>query len=370
MKFSRSTLAVALSSALLLSACSGDGDVVGTDSTTEASTPDGSGTTATSEDDAATTTAPGGTDDAASTTAAMTTDEEGAALSLEEAEEAAQTILTRRVEADQGDGEEVREAQKLSMMGNARKAHEAADQLESVTGEPSELSIEDLESTVLAISRDDGELPMFLLVQTVPEEGMPVLHLLESRTGDAKDFRISWEAPMLPGTEVPTFDRRSAGSPVLRSGSGDLAQAPRDLLKDLATIVTYPQPEESPSIRSNGYAPSVRSAAQDQADAVAGRASLTEKNWLVSEDTRTLLFEDGSAFVMGNLLRDTQFKVDPGSALTTTDSFRVFQDSSSLSEEAVLRTSVFVGLHAPAKDNTFMPEIIAAHEQLVDAWGS
>lgn len=388
MKFSRSTLAVALSSALILSACSGDGDVVEPTTATDVDT-DGADTTAASDDgatstaageDASSTTAPDGTDtaagtggpgdDAASTTAVMTTDEEGAVLSLEEAEEAAGTILAARVEADQGDGDDVRDAQRMSMMGNVRKAHEAADQLESVTGEPPEVEVEDLEPNVLAISRDDGELPMFLLVQTVPEEGMPLLHLLESRTGETKDFRISWEAPMLPGTEVPSFDRRSLGTPVLRTGQGDLADVPRDLLKELAAMVSYPQPDEDARIRTNGYAPSVRSAARDQADTVAGQARLLEKNWLVSDDTKTLLFEDGTAFVMGTLLRDTQFRVDSGSTLTPTESFRVFQDSSSLSEEAVLRTTVFVGLHAPTADADFAPEMIAAREQLVDAWGS
>ena len=36
----------------------------------------------------------------------------------------------------------------------------------------------------VAISRDDGEMPHLLLVQTVPESGVPQLHLMESRTGE------------------------------------------------------------------------------------------------------------------------------------------------------------------------------------------
>lgn len=375
MKFSRSTLAVALSSALLLSACSGDGDGVDPTSTAGASTPaestsDPDASTSTAGEDASSTSAPAAAGDDAATTTAVTTDAENAVLPLDEAEEVARTILTARIEADQGDGDDVRDAQRMSMMGNVRTAHEAADKLESITGEPPEVAVEDVEPNVLAISRDDGELPMFLLVQTVPEEGMPVLHLLESRTGETKDFRISWEAPMLPGTEVPTFDRRSLGTPVLREGQGDLTKSPHELLKTLAAMVSYPQPEEAPTIRTNGYGPSVRSAARTQADAVAGQATLREKNWLVSEDTKTLLFEDGSAFVMGTLLRDTQFSVDSGSTLTPPDTFRVFQDSASLSEEAVLRTSIFVGVHAPTQDDDYTPEMIAAREQLIDAWGS
>lgn len=281
-------------------------------------------------------------------------------------------MLTARMQADQGDGRDIRDYQRASLMVNARKAHEAADRLESVTGAPPEIDLEEnpVEPNVLAVSRDDGELPMFLLVQTVPEEGLPVLHLLESRTGETKDFRISWEAPMLPGTEVPTFDPRSVGTPVLRSGKGDLEIDPRDLLKQLAVLVTYPIQEDLPDFRTHDYAPSVRRAAQQQAEAVEGRATLQEKNWLVTDDTKTLLFEDGSAFVMGTLLRDTQFKVAAGNALNPSESFRVFQDSASLQNEAVLRTSVFVGMRAPTEANPFKPEMIAAREQLVDAWGS
>lgn len=401
MKFSRPALALALSSALLLSACSGDGEVV--EPTTEASATDAAGSSsdagaatdaaaATTAGDVAATSAPdaagatgdaegtdvagatgaaGGTDDA-STTVAMTADEDRAALPLAEAEEAARTVLTARMKADQGDGREIRDLQRASLMESARTAHEAADRLESVTGEPAQVDLEEnpVEPNVLAVSRDDGELPMFLLVQTVPEEGLPVLHLLESRTGETKDFRISWEAPMLPGTEVPTFDARSVGTPVLRSGKGDLERAPRDLLKELAVLVTYPSQEDLPDFRTHDYAPSVRRAAQEQAEAVDGRATLQEKNWLVSDDTRTLLFEDGSAFVMGTLLRDTQFRVTPGNALSPSDSFRVFQDSDSLQNEAVLRTSVFVGMRTGTEENPFKPEMLAAREQLVDAWGS
>lgn len=400
MKSSRPVLAAALSSALLLSACSG-GEVVEeptgvttpdasvSDDVTAASADDGAvastaadaslSTTVPAGDDAADTTAPGEAaatsapgDDAATTEVAMTTDEETAAMPLAEAEQAAATVLTARAKADQGDGEDVKDLQRKSLMGNARKAHVAADRLEAVTGEPAKVDLKKnpVEPNVLAVSRDDGELPILLLVQTVPADGIPVLHLLESRTGEAKDFRISWEAPMLPGTTVPTFDRRSVGSPVVRSGKGDLATSPRDLLKSVASYISYPQPEKTPDYRTHGYAPAVRDAAEAQAGAVAGQATLREKNWLVSEDTKTLLFEDGSAFVMGTLLRDTQFQVDSGATLTPPDSFRVFQDSGSLSSEAVLRTVVFVGMRAPAKDAEFKPEMIAAREQLIDAWGS
>ena len=394
MKFSRTTLAATLCSALVLTACSGEDpteeqdtspatQTVGplgaddADATTEdlaATTADD--TAATTADDAAVTdqaaTTAGSADDADTTEVAMATDEITAALPLEEAEEAALTVLTARFQADQGDGADVRDLQRQSMMGNVRTAHEAADQLEPVTGEPTQLDLEaePLEPIVLAISKDDGELPMFMLVQTLPEEdGVPLLHLLESRTGETADFRISWEAPMLPGTELPTFDRRSVGSPVLRSGSGDLTMSPSDLLKSVASYISYPQPEDTPDYRTHGYAPAVRSAAEDQAGAVAGQATLREKNWLVSEDTKTLLFDDGSAFVMGTLLRDSKFRVNNGSELNPPDTFRVFQDSSVLTDEAVLQTLVFIGMRAPSEQVEFKPEMIAAREQVVDAWG-
>lgn len=379
MKFSRTTLAATLCSALVLTACSGEDPVEeqGTGAAaTQTTGPLGADDADATTDDAAVTdqaaTTAGAADDEDTTEVAMATDEVTAALPLAEAEEAALTVLTARFQADQGDGADIRDAQRQSMMGNVRAAHEAADQLESVTGEPAQLDLEAgaFEPIVLAVSKEDGELPVFLLVQTVPEEGgVPLLHLLESRTGESADFRISWEATMLPGTELPSFDRRSVGSPVLRSGSGDLTIAPRDLLKSVASYISYPQPDDTPDYRTHGYAPAVRRAAQDQADAVAGQATLQEKNWLVSEDTKTLLFDDGSAFVMGTLLRDTQFQVAGGSELNPTDTFRVFQDSSVLSDHAVLRTMVFIGMRAPSEQVEFKPEMIAAREQLVDAWG-
>ena len=391
MKFSRTTLAATLCSALVLSACTGSDSAEEQDSApatpaaetlnTDASdaTADDADVTA-STDDAAVTDDVAATaaasddpaDDEASTQVAMSTDEITAALTLDEAEETARTVLTARFEADLGDGEDIQEAQDRSMTGSARAAHEAADQLESVTGEPAQVDLAEapVEPNVLAISKDDGELPVFLLVQTVPEDGVPLLHLLESESGESDDFRISWEAPMLPGTELPSFDRRSVGSPVLRSGTGDLTIAPRELLKSVASYISYPQPEDTPDYRTHGYAPAVRRAAENQADAVSGQATLREKNWLVAEDTKTLLFDDGSAFVTGTLLRDTQFQVDDGAELNPPDTFRVFQDTSVLTDEAVLRTMVFIGMRAPSEQVEFKPEMIAAREQLVDAWGN
>ena len=224
---------------------------------------------------------------------------------------------------------------------------------------------------VLAISRADGELPVVLLVQTVPsKKKAPVLHLVESSTGKQEDFRITWEGTMLPGTELPVFDRRSVGTPVLRKGKGDLLAAPEKTLKKLANSLTWPRQENLADFRTNGYGPAVRRANNSQAEAVAQQATLHEKNSVRPEWTTTLLFEDGSAFVTGTIKRDTTFEVKANSILNAPESFLVFSDTGELRDEAVLRTTVMVGMRVPAKDVEFQPEVIAVTEQLIDAWGS
>ncbi|HSP59639.1 MAG TPA: hypothetical protein VLO09_01135 [Ornithinimicrobium sp.] len=387
MKLPRLTATVALTSALALSACTGgDGstDASSGDDTAGATSAGSTLTTADPDEDASTSTADAdaatATADAAASTAdaddedstvAMSTDEATAVMSVADAEQVAGTVLERRHAALQGDGEEVVEDHRMSVMGSARDAAEAADVLEDVNGEPAEAEMDGpAEPNVLAISREDGELPQFLLVQTVPDDGVPVLHLMESRTGEQEDFRIIWEAPMLPGTTVPTFDPRSVGTPVLREGRGELLLSPRDTLKEIAAYTSWPQPEEIPEYRTHGYSPAVRDAAEEQAAAVEGQATLAEKNWLISDDTKTLLFEDGSAFVLGTLLRDTTFTVEPNTVLTPPEAFTALAGTEEISEEAVLRTMVFMGVRVPAEGVEFTPEMIAVREQLVEAWGS
>jgi hypothetical protein len=377
MQFSRLTVALTLSSTLLVSACTGADDPdegaapsspTAVDDATGTSTGDDS--TATGDAGTATTDVAAATDDASSTTVAMATDEGEAVLGVEEAEEVAARLLQARYEAFTTSQRRIKDAQQRAYMSTARTAAEAQLQLQYALGPVEGAQEPPAEPNVLAISRDDGELPQFLLVQTVPESGVPHLHLMESRTGETKDFRIIWEAPMLPGTELPTFDRRSVGTPVLRSGQGDLVEAPRDTLKKLAAYVSWPQPDEDPGYDTKGYAEAVREAAQEQADAVAAQAGLREKNWLVSDDVKTLMFEDGSAFVIGSLLRDTTFSVNSDAVLTPPESFLVFGDDAELTDEAVLRTSVFVAMRVPAEGQEVTPTVIAAREQLVDAWGS
>jgi hypothetical protein len=292
-------------------------------------------------------------------------------LSVEDAESVAAQVLEARLAAFKVDGDDARIARGEVYSGSIRKAAQTADLLEGITGKPPEAEVKRPdEPNVLAISRDDGRLPHLLLVQTVPSDGVPILHLMESPTGKDGDFRITWEAPMLPGTGLPTFDRRSVGTPVVRKGPGDLPTSPRDALRGLADHVSWPRPVDLTDYRTHGYSPAVRKAARQQAQAVAGQANFGEANEMIAEDTRTLLFEDGSAFVVGTLMRRTTFSVKDSSVLTPPEAFVFFVGDEQLSNRAVLRTMVFVGLRVPGQGDQFMPELIAAREQLVDAFGS
>ncbi|MFC6420798.1 hypothetical protein [Ornithinimicrobium tianjinense] len=369
MQFSRLTAVVTLSSALLVTACTGAQDGSDGVSTTSASGASDTATSTEGTDAGAATSAPA-EDDAASTTTAMTTDESAAVLSVEEAEQVATTLLANRQKAYTTSQQWIKKAQQKAYMSTARTAAAAEARLARALDQKVAAAEDPGEANVLAISREDGKRPIFLFVQSVPKSGVPVLHLMESRTGETKDFRIIWEASMLPGTEIPTFDRRSVGTPVLRSGKGDLVEAPRDVLKKLAAFISYPQPEDKPDYKTNGYAAAVRKAASKQADAVSDQASLREKNWLVSEDTKVLMFEDGSALVLGALLRDTTFDIKDNAVLNAPDTFRVFTDDGELTDQAVLRTSVFVAMRVPSKETGGEPVLLAAREQLVDAWGS
>jgi hypothetical protein len=382
MNFPRMAVAVTLTSALVLSACTGadttDGGTTGSTSGTMSA--DGAATTATGEDAAATSAddaaqtgaATAGATDDASATSAMTTDAEQAAMSVDEAETVAADVLDARLAALKANGKKARRARAAAFAGSARTAAAGADRTEKVFGRsPESKAKKAAEPNVLAISREDGKSPVVLLVQTVPQKKKaPVLHLMESRSGEPEDFRITWEATMLPGTELPTFDRRSVGTPVLRKGAGDLASAPGKTLKHLAASLTWPRDENTTEYRTHGYGPAVRRANNSQAAAVADQATLRERNRLVDDRTRTLLFEDGSAFITGTIRRDTTFTVKDNSVLNPPESFRVFVNDAELTDKAVLRTTVMVGMRAPAKGEKFKPEMIAAREQLVDAWGS
>lgn len=358
-----------LTGSLLLSACSGSDDGASTDASADASTNAGGDTSGSTSGDEAS-----ATDDSSETTSAADDDVitaapvgEGA-VSVEEAERLARTLLTRAAESTQVDGEEAGDAIGTAYRGVAREAALAADQLEPVTAEPParDLQQDPVEPNVLAISRADEQSPDLILAQTAPEGQLPELHLL-SRPAEGGGFRIVWSAPMLPETEVGTFDRRSVGSPVLRSGGGDFVTPPGTALTGLAGYIDYP-PADAPDVRTNGYAPQVRKSADEQAQEVAAQADLRETNSLTEDDYWTLLQEDGSGIAFGVIDRETVFDVRAGSQLIPPDTFTALGGAEVLTDSATLRTSVFVAMRLPAE--TGPPELIAAREQIVGAFGS
>ncbi|CAN5426862.1 hypothetical protein BH23ACT6_BH23ACT6_07210 [soil metagenome] len=171
---------------------------------------------------------------------------------------------------------------------------------------------------------------------------------------------------MLPGTEIGTFDRRSVGTPVLREGKGDLPQSAKQLLSGLADYIDYPE-REVQKVKTNGYAPQVRSAAGAQADAVSQQAEFSESNTLKTQ-TYTCYREDGSAVTFAALKRESDFDVRSGMELTPPDEFLVFDDDDSITSRARLNSYVYVAMIIPQDD--VRPEMIAACEQLVGAEGS
>jgi hypothetical protein len=77
--------------------------------------------------------------------------------------------------------------------------------------------------------------------------------------------------------------------------------------------------------------------------------------------------EDGSAMTFAVLDRTSVFDVYDGMELTPPDSFWYFTRDRSITEQAEMRTSVFVALHIPEDGD---PALISAREQAVDASGS
>lgn len=215
---------------------------------------------------------------------------------------------------------------------------------------------------------DPAAEPNVILVQTVPETGAPVLHLMTSPAG-TEDFRITWSAQMLPGTDVGTFDRRSLGSPVVRDDAqaDGLVQAPNSVLEELAESINYPATGQT-EVLTNDYAPQVRKAAATQAQDVSAQADFTESNSLSDSPVSTLLREDGSAITFAVLDRASTFEIKSGMELTAPEAFVALAGAESLSERATLDNQVFVAMVIPATCGS--PEMIAATEQMVGASGS
>ncbi|MGB3764357.1 MAG: hypothetical protein WA966_14175 [Ornithinimicrobium sp.] len=358
MKSVRSAAVCALSSVLLISACSdSDSQSTSQDATSTAAADDAAATS----DGSAATQQPG--DEAGATAPGQ----DVAVMSVEDAEAIASDLLTKAALVGNGDGKEIEEDVDGAFRGSTAVAALAADELESVSGAPDQrdLIANPVEPNVLAISREDDDSPMLLLVQTVAESGAPELYVMAG-SGAADSFRIVWWAPMLPGTDIGTFDRRSEGSPILREGKGDLSQSPKELLTAFGASIDYPVGEDM-KVKTNGYAPQVRKAAQTQAADVSEQADYTESNTLKTQ-TYTFFREDGSAVTFATLKRESDFDVREGMELTPPDEFLVFEDDSSITSQARLNTYVSVAMTIPTDSDR--PEMIAAREQLVSASGS
>lgn len=341
---------------LLISACSDsdDGGSSSEDASSSQSSGEGDG-----QDSAK---ASGGDDDT------VTAEPEGvASVDTVEAEAIATDLLTKAAKVGNGDGKEIESDAKAAFRGNAYYAALASDELEEINGEPPtrDLITDPVEPTVLAISRDDADAPLLMLVQTVPDSGPPELYVMAS-PDTPENFRIVWWAPMLPGTDIGTFDRRSVGSPILRQGAGDLEQSPQKVFAALADSIDYPVGEKF-EVKSNGYAPAVREAADEQAGEVSEQAEFSESNELRTR-AYTFIREDGSAVSFAALKRETDFDVRDGMELTPPDSFLVFNDDEVITSRARLNTYVYVALAIPQDDSR--PEMVAAREQLVSAVGS
>ncbi|QDO89647.1 hypothetical protein FNH13_15990 [Ornithinimicrobium ciconiae] len=383
MKLSRPALALALSASLLLSACSGSEDPDESTDPTSSSADDGVSTddsaSATGGDDASTTGDTGvSTGDAGEATsapgdAAQTTDDgkitapaEGAGvISVEEAEEIAATLMRQAGDSQNADPEEAAELNEKTFVGSELRAAEAATALREVGIDPI-IDYHPTNPNVLAISREDGESPAFIVVQSVPESGLPELHLLVSED-DGETWKIGWSAPMLAGTEVPTFDPRSEGSPVLREGKGDLNWSPSQVVDQLFVILDFPFAEDRPDFRTNDYGPQVRKAAEQQAAEVADQATLTQEHDLRTGTLRTIELADGSAITFPVLRRTSTFDVKSGTYLEAPAAFAHLSGEDVINNSAKMTTDVFLAVHIKTEGD---PVVIAAREQVVRSDGS
>ncbi|WP_153397349.1 hypothetical protein [Ornithinicoccus halotolerans] len=386
MRVPRPALALALASALVLSACSGDSEgadsePAGADAATSTagvgaeSTEDGSTEGAGGAEDAAETTAPG--QEQAATAAGES--QPSGVVSVEESEQIASDVLTMAVRSTKRNGDKALGDIKRAYSGPDRRAHEVAEDLEDVTGRPPKverhLGRNPLQPTVLAVSQDDEKYPQYILAQAVPEwagSDVPELYLLV-RPKEGADFKIRWSAPMLPGTEVGLFERRSTGSPVLRNRSQAkeaLAQRPTSVLNELADYVGHPPSEGKVSIRTNGYAPEVRRNAREQASDISASADFMQTDELLPDALHTLQLADGSAMSFAVMERTAHFHVRDGHTLVPPDTFAHLAGDDALGAEATMTALVFVAVRVPAADEDRPPAVIAAREQVVAASGS
>ncbi|USQ79323.1 hypothetical protein NF556_17185 [Ornithinimicrobium faecis] len=414
MKLPRTALALALSSSLLLAACSGSDEPeesTDTSSTAADASPDAADTTgdagestgdagestgdagestgdaAGSTGDAAESTgdasestgdAAGSTGDAGDSTAAPGEDSEtddavitapaagAGVLSVEEGEEIASQLMREAADSQNADAEEAAELNESAFSGSELRAAVAATSLRDIGITPV-IDYHPTSPNVLAISREDGEFPAYMVVQSVPESGLPELHLMVQEE-DGGDWKIGWSAPMLAGTEIGTFDPRSEGSTVIRDGKAGLTNYPSYVVDMLFQILDYPFADERPDFRTNNYGPQVRAAAEEQAASVAEQATLTQDHSLRSGTLRTIELADGSAIMFPVLERKSTFDVLDGMILEPSSAFAHFAEDDTITDSAEMTTLVFLAVHVRADGGD--PEVIAAREQVVGANGS
>ncbi|WP_256842117.1 hypothetical protein [Ornithinimicrobium cryptoxanthini] len=381
MKLSHAALALALSSSLVLSACTDSDDTESTDSvssTTAAdgaddstSTTGGTGDNATSTGDAVPTTgdASTATGDAATSTddGKITAPAAGAGvISVEEAETVAAQLMRTAADSQVVDVDEAAELNEQAFVGSELLAATAATTLRDAGLTPV-IDYAPSGANVLAISRDDGESPAFMVVQSVPESGLPELHLMVSQDG-GENWKIGWSAPMLAGTKVGTFDPRSEGSTILRDTRGELSNYPSGVVDKLFEILDYPFAEDRPDFRTNDYGPQVRKATEAQAASVSEQATMTSTHALRADTLRTIELEDGSAIMFPVLERTSAFDVKSGMILKPPTAFTHLTGDDTITDSAKMKTLVFLAVHIRTDGGA--PEIIAAREQVVSASGS
>ncbi len=370
--------ALAATALLVLGACSDDAggpDSDGAAPGTETADPQTSPATEEPDDTTGTTGPTTGTEDPTDTGTESPTDtgtaQPEAVVPVEEANSAAVRVLTAARLARTGSGQEAAQARDDAFSGQGLQGAGGAHKLRDVAAvaEGGDPLIDPTEANVLAVSRDDGEHPWLMVVQTVPDTGQPVLHLLNS-PDDADAFRIINSAPMLSGTEVGGFHPRGVGSPVVREGRGDLPVEPEALLGDFASLLDYPSEDgDGADIRTNGYAPQVRDAADEQAEEVSVQADFTQEHRVMPKTIRTIERANGSALVFAVLERTDTFDVHEGMTLNAPEMFTALvEDQDQITEEAAMTTLEFVVLEVPAGDEA-APRLLAVREQLVGAQG-
>lgn len=392
MKLTRSIPAALVVSALALGACAPSDNDDGTpaDPTTEASDAiDTESSTATAEvtdapdtsDEAtdasevtdAPTDAPG--DDVDSTdgpTDAPTGGAEtaSAVISSDEAQEIVEDLLITGAESLEVQGDEAEELRQEAFAGSELRAQRAARRIDRLGGGEPEFVFdpEADEPLVVAISRRElyGESVPFFIAQTVREDDVPVLHVV-AQENEEDGYRIVWQAPMLPGTELEEFNALSIGSPVRDYSDGEgLTASPRGVMDTFVADLAYPEPEISGEIDDEAYIQEAQAEFVAQQEATANFAGFSQTHEVRQSDLRSLELTDGSIMVFGVAARDTEFDVLEGHQLNVPPFFEALSGTSVAYESAYVHTSVFVAFRVSDEDPA---QMVAVREQIVEADG-